>query len=107
MDFSDLYPKSRKLHGSLLNPKGLPAKAISSCGPKTTNFFAGFPDAKHRIPSGSSGCSNGVHNVFAAPSSPFVRAFTSFSTSSSSHQGAKINLLLFRAVVNSSQELTT
>jgi hypothetical protein len=36
----------------------------------------------HRaIPSGSSGCSNGVHNVFAAPSSPFVRVFTSFSIS--------------------------
>lgn len=35
----------------------------------------------HDLPSGSSGWSNGVQSDFAAPISPFVRAFTSFSTS--------------------------
>jgi hypothetical protein len=70
---------TRFLHFSAENHAHVRAASMQQ---QNKNWKGCNPQASF-IPSGRSGWSNGVHNVLAAPRSPFVRALTSFSTSCS------------------------
>lgn len=83
--------------------------------PQKTLTLAGFWQWKHTSPSLIGSCSNGTHNVFAAPvkefsspKSPYLvsipdLSLTFYSHSLYSHHGVKTTFFLFNSVMNSSQ----